>query len=182
LVVGGVTLVGARAPSQEILQTYYIGVFDPLDQLPPALYRLTVRGQSSAISRARFASGWVPANVIDSLNTSIGYDEQGALTVTPKNADRALDAGRRLVMFGPEGFREAPKDHRLVIVMSSSPEDFFNAVGESLETIVNVQQEQFESAESQRILEELYRLRGELDELKRLQESVDATAEQEEEG
>ena len=36
------------------------------------------------------------------------------------------------MLFGPEGFREAPKDHRLVIVMGSSPDAFFNAMDNSL--------------------------------------------------
>lgn len=43
-----VTVVGAQTPSQSIEQTYYVGVFDPKEQIPPALYRLTVRGQASA--------------------------------------------------------------------------------------------------------------------------------------
>ena len=48
--------------------------------------------------------------------------------------------GRRLVMFGPEGFREAPKDHRLVVVMGSNPDAFFSAVDEALGVVASVTQ------------------------------------------
>ena len=56
LVTGGVTLAGARTPSQDLEQIYYLGVFDPEEQLPPTFYRLTVRGQASAMSRTRPSS------------------------------------------------------------------------------------------------------------------------------
>jgi len=35
-------------------------------------------------------------------------------------------------MFGPEGFRESPADHRLVVVMGSSPQAFFQAIDQTL--------------------------------------------------
>jgi hypothetical protein len=45
-------------------------------------------------------------------------------------------------MFGPEGFREAPRDHRLVIVMGSSPQKFFSAVDSALGLVASVTQGQ----------------------------------------
>lgn len=133
----GVTAAGARAPAHEMEQIYYLGVFDPQEQVPPTVYRITVRGQASFISAMRFASGWVPAKLIDSLNTDITLDptaEEDALTITKgeKGTLSQLQTGRRLILFGPEGFREAPKDHRLVIVMGSSPEEYFKAIDQVL--------------------------------------------------
>ena len=58
----------AASPSNEIEQVYYIGIFDPQEQLPPQVYRIRVRGQASAFSRTRFASGWVRAEIADSLS------------------------------------------------------------------------------------------------------------------
>lgn len=137
-VVGGTVLL-AQAPGQEIEQVYYLGVFDPQDQLPPTVYRITVHGQASAMSNMKFGSGWVPAQFVDSLGTAASFG-------TGDNADVAsfhggqqkeqlanIKTGRRLMMFGPEGFREAPKDHRLVIVMGASPEKFFQAIDQAME-------------------------------------------------
>lgn len=130
--IGG-TFIGSQLPSSDIEQVYYLGVFDPQDQLPPTLYRVRVRGQASALSSTKFASGWVRADLIDSLST-ISFQKQGSNFEITKADDRAkaLSTGRRLMMFGPEGFREAPKDHRLVIVMGSDPEKFFSAIDEAL--------------------------------------------------
>jgi len=137
LVLGavGATLVGAHAPTNEIQQIYYLGVFDPQEQLPPAVYRVRVHGQASFISQMKFSSGWVRADLIDSLGTGIQFSEKtGGLEITkgdPKDLS-ALKTGRRLILFGPEGFREAPADHRLVIVMGTSPDKFFQAIDETL--------------------------------------------------
>ncbi len=76
----GVTLVGAQAPSHEIERIYYLGVFDPQDQLPPQVYRVRVHGQASFISFMRFASGWVHASLIDSLGGSVGFNKEGVLS------------------------------------------------------------------------------------------------------
>jgi hypothetical protein len=54
--------------------------------------------------------------------------------------DNGLLTGRRLIMFGPEGFREAPKNHRLVVVMGSNPDKFFSAVDEALGEVARVTQ------------------------------------------
>lgn len=131
------TVSGAVSPAHEIEQTYYLGVFDPNDQLPPQVYRLSVRGQASAISNVKFGSGWVPASVVDSLSGHIAYDANATsgsgLTITRDDAmSGGIQTGRRLIQFGPEGFREAPRDHRLVIVMGASPKAFFEAVDRTL--------------------------------------------------
>lgn len=137
----GVTAIGSQLPSSDIEQVYYLGVFDPQDQLPPTLYRVRVRGQASALSNTKFASGWVRAELIDSLST-ISFQKQGSnfeITKADEQA-KALSTGRRLMMFGPEGFREAPKDHRLVIVMGSDPEKFFAAIDEALGVVATATQ------------------------------------------
>ena len=56
----------------------------------------------------------------------------GASSEPSDAKDTSALSGRRLMMFGPEGFREAPRNHRLVVVMGSSPEKFFSAVDEAL--------------------------------------------------
>ena len=168
--IGATTLVGGQSPAQEIEQVYYIGILDPEEQLPPAVYRITVRGQASALSFTRFASGWAPAAFVDTLNTSISFKEKGGLQIEDKSeSDRGLETGRRLVMFGPEGFREAPKDHRLVIVMGSSPEKFFDAVGTGIATVAQVETAQTHDAARTIMLEELLRLQREQNTLKQVQ-------------
>ncbi|MDT7835737.1 hypothetical protein [Aquabacterium sp. OR-4] len=141
----GLAVVGAaHAPTTAIHQVYYLGVFDPRDQVPPTIYRVRVRGQASALNFTRFASGWVRAELVDSLTARIGQDGDGngsgrpAATVEP--LERGALGGRRLVMFGPEGFREAPRDHRLVVVMGSSPEKFFSAVDQALGVVAQATQ------------------------------------------
>lgn len=141
-----VAAVGGYSPEQEIEQVYYLGIFDPHEQVEPQqVYRLTVHGQASFISRMKFGSGWVPASLIDSLNTSasIGSDsDRPTLQTAGKEPLATLKTGRRLVLFGPEGFREAPADYRLVIVMGASPEAFFKAIDTSIGTISQVRREQ----------------------------------------
>lgn len=132
------TGVGAIIPAHDIEQVYYLGSFDPQEQVPPALYRVRVRGQASLISWMRFGSGWVPADLIDSLGSSVEINKaDGKIVMTKAGADQLskLTIGRRLMQFGPEGFREVPKDHRLVIMMGSSPDKFFKAMDEALGAI-----------------------------------------------
>lgn len=135
---GGLMLTAGVAPSDDILQTYYLGVFDPTEQIPQTVYRVRVRGQANQFSRTHFASGWVPASLIDTLN---GPDIK-KIDPSSQEGEKLFGGNyrnRRLVMFGPEGFREAPKDHRLVIVMGSSPQDFFGAVDSALGSVAEVQ-------------------------------------------
>ncbi|MDR4462721.1 MAG: hypothetical protein MRJ66_00485 [Nitrospira sp.] len=132
------TGVGAIIPGHDIEQVYYLGSFDPQEQVPPALYRIRVRGQASIISWMRFGSGWVPAELIDSLGSSVEINKKdGKIVMTKAESDQIskLTIGRRLMQFGPEGFREVPKDHRLVIMMGANPEDFFKAMDMALGSI-----------------------------------------------
>lgn len=172
----GATLLGGYSPSQEIEQSYYLGTFDPTEQLPAEFYRVTVRGQASLISLMRFGSGWVRADILDSLQTRVDFGNEGGVAVADgrgENPGASFETGRRLVLFGPEGFREAPKDHRLVIVMGSSPEKFFQAMDESLSTISRVMEVQRDSQASQVIFEEYVRVSGELDSLRELQREAE---------
>lgn len=141
----GITVAGGYAPSQEIQQVYYLGVFDPEEQVPPTIYRLTVHGQASSISGMKFGSGWVPAGLIDSLNSQLSYDAtdpQSSLRIDAgTNHMSQIKTGRRLIQFGPEGFREAPANHRLVVVMGSSPDKFFEAIDQTLGSLARVTNE-----------------------------------------
>ncbi|MDF1801175.1 MAG: hypothetical protein P1V81_18565 [Planctomycetota bacterium] len=136
------------ATGSDLEQTYYLGVFDPQEQLPPTLYRVRVRGQGSALSNVKYRSGWVPAVLVDSLQSQLKIDwESGAVDVdqegdieglTAKDAasvDGLFASDRRLMLFGPEGFRQAPTSHRLAIVMGGNPEALFEAVNETLGAI-----------------------------------------------
>ncbi len=122
------------APTAEIHQIYYVGIFDPHEQLPPQVYRLTVHGQASFISLVRFASGWVPAPFVDSLGSSVSVDQENNLQFKKSSADTmaALTTARRMMVFGPEGFREVPKDQRLVIVMGQNPNAFFQGIDNAM--------------------------------------------------
>jgi hypothetical protein len=159
LVAAGVTVAAARTPGHELEQIYYLGVFDPEEQLPPSMYRVTVRGQVSMLSSTKFASGWVPAGIIDSLNGRAGLDANGSGDVefsqTSTNYNVNLNMGRRLMMFGPEGFREAPRNHRLVIVMGANPKGFFDAVDGALGEISSVALERKNTALEKQLFEAL---------------------------
>lgn len=173
----GATFVGGQAPTHEIEQIYYLGVFDPQDQLPPEVYRVRLHGQSSFLNNTKFASGWVRADVIDTLGTSVGFNkESGRIEITKGDDDdlAKIKTGRRLMMFGPEGFREAPADHRLVVVMGASPEAFFQAVDESLGVVSQAIAEQRSAALDRALFEALTRARNERERLVQLQRNIDA--------
>ncbi len=145
LAAGAATMGLGHTPTSNIGQTYYLGVFDPREQLPPTIYRIRVQGQASALSSTNFASGWVRADLVDSLSGRVDFDK-GQVRLGDNNgnqvrlADDKSALNRRLVMFGPEGFREAPKDHRLVVVMGSSPDTFFSSVDRALGVVAGVTQ------------------------------------------
>ena len=163
LAVAGATVVGAQVPSNEVEQMYYLGVFDPEEQLPPTIYRVTVRGQASFLSGTKFGSGWVPASIIDSLNGQVSADPYGAegIQVTPgTQSPPRFKLDRRLVLFGPEGFREAPRDHRLVIVMGASPKAWFDAVDQALADSSSVSVERGNQQVQKQLLDELERLQS----------------------
>ena len=174
-VIGGAALL-AHSPNNEIEQIYYLGVFDPKEQVPPAVYRVRVHGQASAISFMRFSSGWVPSEVIDSLGTSIRFEKAGGgLTLQEsKKLNNALPTGRKLVLFGPEGFRPAPKDHRLVIVMGSRPEMFFKAIDESLGVVSQVKAVQYNRKLQQDMFNSLQQINNERQRLDELVKDIGA--------
>lgn len=171
LVAGSAAVIGGYSPNNEIQQIYYLGVLDPTEQLPPAVYRVRVHGQSSFISQTRFASGWVRADLIDSLGTNVTQDmKSGRINFEKAGGDQGLNlqTGRRLILFGPEGFREAPKDHRLVIMMGSNPENFFKAIDQSLEVISEVRAEQFDAELDRLLFEAMIEMENEKERLNEL--------------
>lgn len=127
-----VASLAAIAPSNEIEQIYYLGVFDPQEQIPQTIYRIRIHGQASALNQMKFGSGWVKADLVDSLtaqNEIVAQSSSLAGDGSPVfNEMLRTDVQRKLIAFGPEGFRISPKDHRLVVVMGSSPDAFFSAV------------------------------------------------------
>ena len=145
-------------------QIYYLGSFDPQEQVPPALYRVRVRGQASIISWMRFGSGWVPAELIDSLGSSVEINKaEGKIVMTKAGNDQIskLTIGRRLMQFGPEGFREVPKEHRLVILMGSSPEKFFQAIDEALGAVTTAKAAQDNNALNRLLFEAMTTVKAE---------------------
>jgi hypothetical protein len=174
--IGLTTVFAGRSPNNEIEQTYYLGVFDPQDQLPPTVYRVRVRGQASAMSGVKFASGWVPANVLDALGTSMAFEKDSNRVKIDKDdsASATFKTGRRLMLFGPEGFREAPAHHRLVVMMGSSPDKFFQAIDESLGVVAQATQERGSVQLDRFLFETLVRVRSERTELDRLVRDINA--------
>ncbi len=163
----------AATPNADIEQTYYLGSFDPQDQVPPAIYRIRVRGQSSVLNRTRFASSWVPAEVVDALTGSISFKDKSSLDVqaTGTAGAKGLDVGRGMIMFGPEGFREAPRNHRLVIVMGSDPEQVEQAFASALGTVASVKFGQGGAAVNDAVMDLLLKLADEKDSLRQLQQA-----------
>lgn len=161
----------SMTPSADVSQTYYLGSFDPQEQLPPAVYRIRVRGQSSILNATRFASSWVPAEVVDSLNRSIADDPKSGVVRYRGGAQNSSDlksAGRGLVLFGPEGFREAPRDHRLVVIMGSSPEKVEQAFASALGTVAQAQFGDTAVNLDRQMFERLTTLHGEKERLRAL--------------
>jgi hypothetical protein len=74
--------------------------------------------------------------LVDSLAGRFVLDPNGQGEVQMFHSDSTnrvtLETGRRFWSFGPEGFRENPKDYRLVIVMGGSPDAFFKAIDHAL--------------------------------------------------
>ena len=122
----------AIAPSNEIEQIFYLGVFDPQEQIPQTIYRIRIHGQASALNSMKFGSGWVKSELVDSLTSQQQIIAQAKSLKGDGNPvfNELLDTSvqRKLIALGPEGFRISPKDHRLVVVMGASPDAFFSAV------------------------------------------------------
>ncbi len=144
--LAGATAGGARTPSHEIEQTYYLGVFDPQSQVEPTVYRVRLHGQASFLNAVQFASGWLPSIAVDSIGTRIAMDKETGLLKVERDSENGEDApaafqtSRRLVVFGPEGFREAPADQRLVVAMGANPDAFFQQAKEALQVVAAVTQ------------------------------------------
>ncbi|MEQ8762628.1 MAG: hypothetical protein RL885_01790 [Planctomycetota bacterium] len=175
--------LAASCRSHQIEQTYYLGVFDPIEQVPPTIYRVRVTGTSDFFSTVNYAAGWVPADLIDSLGSRITFDrEKGELQFghDGESQNFGLKTGRGLMLFGPEGFREAPRDHRLAIIMDSDPSAFFEAIDTALGQLsaAKALQEQTVSSQSGKILERIVELVEETEQL----ESIDLLDDSKEEG
>ncbi len=169
----GATAVLGSTPGHQLEQVYYLGMFDPQEQVPPTVYRVTVRGQASSFSLMKFGSGWVPAKLVDSLSSRISFGDASKSNNAQfeKGTDEqmaALKTGRRMVMFGPEGFREAPADHRLVIVMGASPEEYFGAMDSVIGDISQAQSELSESEVKDVLLQTFLDIQSEQGQLKDL--------------
>jgi hypothetical protein len=175
--VGGATVFGAVSPTTDIEQVYYLGVFDPQEQIEPTVYRVRIRGQASALNAAKYGSGWVPAQLIDSLNTRIKFNKNTGRTEFSQGDEGTLSklkTGRRLMMFGPEGFREAPANHRLVIVMGANPEAFFSAVDNVLGSVSQGQRDQRNSQLNKHLFEALLKTDTEIQRLGDLEKSIES--------
>lgn len=122
----GPLLLGACA-SQDFQQTYYLGVYDPNEDVTQQLYRVKVSGDTPWYSTVKYASGWAPAETIDALTGAVEQRRDG-IRIGAQGPEVRLPPGRSLVLYGPEGFRIVPQDHRLVLVMSSDPSEFFKQV------------------------------------------------------
>lgn len=171
--ITGITALTGLSPSNEIDQVYYLGVFDPQEQIPPTVYRVRVRGQASALSFMRFGSGWVPASLVDSLGTSITADKAGiTISKTGQDPFPTLPTGRKLMLFGPEGFRVAPKDHRLVLVMGASPKSYFEAIESALGTVSDAQVTQRNEALDRQLFEALAHVKNERERLAELAQDI----------
>ena len=171
--VAGVAAYGGRSPTSEIEQIYYLGSLDPRGQLKPEMYRIRVRGQASALSGVDFASGWAPAPLVDSLSTQFRFSAQnGDLTSSGDENQTSLKTGRAQVMFGPEGFREAPRDHRLVIVMGSDSKAFFTAVDNTLGVVAQAQASRRSAGLDRELFSALSLVRAEERDLNRLTRQI----------
>lgn len=169
---GGVTTAAALTPNADIQQTYYLGSFDPANQLPPAVYRIRVTGQSSIINRTRFASGWYPAAVVDALNGKLTLDNKtGDVTGSGvQDGASGILPGRGMVMFGPEGLREAPRDHRLVVIMGSNPEQVEQAFSGALRSVATVRFGQSGAGLDKQLFTRLTELASEREQLKAIRD------------
>ncbi|KZN52816.1 hypothetical protein [Pseudoalteromonas luteoviolacea] len=151
---GGSTYFTTHTVTGEVYQVYYLGVFDPINQISPTFYRITVRGQSNLFSDMKFASGWVPAESIDTLTSKVEMTNQG-LNVDANGGAQITSARRKFVLMGPEGVREGPENHRLVIVMGSSPHNFFSAIDSAMGELLSFEQTKAHDPVNRMLMEEL---------------------------
>ena len=78
------------------------------------------------------------------------------------------DQDRKLVLFGPEGFRTAPRGHRLVVVMGSSPEAVEQAFSSALGTVARVRFSPSATSVERDLFAQLNELAAERDQFKAL--------------
>ena len=78
------------------------------------------------------------------------------------------------MLFGPEGFREAPANHRLVIVMGSSPDKFFGAIDQSLGVIAQATQGSTDGELDKLLFQALTRARTERTQMEELAQDIKA--------
>jgi len=182
LILGAATAAGAYSPDREIEQVYYLGVFDPREQVDPTIYRIRIHGQASLLSTVKFASGWVPAPVVDSLAGRLIINANGNGDVQISHPDSTnyveLTTGRRFWSFGPEGFRENPKDYRLVVVMGGSPDAFFKSIDRALGDIGAAQNQTSAKAVQSKIIEQLLELEKSRVELQEIELQATKTSSQ----
>ena len=122
--VVAVLLLLAGCAATRLNEYYYHGTYDPEAQLPQEVYRYRVNGFAGNFSSLKFASGWLPKDMVDPLDTQLKFDKDDKIGTT-SNTKGTFDSFRPLYIFGPEGFRKAPQDHRFCIVMSQNPEKIF---------------------------------------------------------
>ena len=173
--VAGVTFVGGSIPSSEIEQVYYLGIYDERSQLPPEFYRIKVHGQASALSDMTFGSGWVPAKLVDTLNPDSQAmlsksDIDSATGQSPCGTD--FLTGRKLILYGPEGFRRVPNCYRLALVMGADPSAFFSAMDQTLGYIHTVKSEERDNILTIQLLKHQSQLHSESSRLEDLEDSL----------
>ncbi len=81
-----------------------------------------------------------------------------------------------MILFGPEGFREAPVDHRLVVVMGSSPEKFFSMVDQTLGIVAAATQQKPDSGYERERIENAQMIRSQRESLDRLLADIGESA------
>ena len=161
-------LIAGTIPEGEIYQTYYLGVIDPIQQLPPTFYRITVRGQASIFSDMKFASGWIPAEAADTISSKVGLDLNSGEIKKSGIGNNVINPRRRFILIGPEGVRENPDSHRLAIVMGASPQNFFGALDSALGSISSEVSQINDNKLATHLLAQMYlvdKLQGQLGEL-----------------
>jgi len=116
--------------STNVKTTHYLGVFDPQEQVPAELYRITIEGNAGVFSKVNYATGWVPANAADLLSVDVRPSQDGKIEITGDQSKTVtVGARRQFFEIGPTGVATQPEDGRFVVVMSSNPDYFFKKVG-----------------------------------------------------
>ena len=86
------------------------------------------------------------------------------------------DPVKRMFLLGPEGIRISPGGHRLVVVMGSSPEKFFEAVDSALGSLSTAELGKVDAQTRDAITNEYRRLMDERESLQALKLRVAAEA------